>query len=123
MEEKFTREKDRLAKVFGIAEELDGDLKLAVSELNARDNWYVDHMSLFEDLNKAIKTRYEMIEDAVESQRKSQHMSRAIQERMEEAIEARAAEVAEDTVKSEDVEKIASGIEVAEEETSVSEEE
>ena len=80
-------------------------------------------MSLFEDLNKAIKIRYEMIESAVESQRKSQHMSRAIQERMEEAIEARAAEVAEDTVKSEDAENMASGIEVAEEEPTAGEEE
>ncbi len=123
MEEKFTREKDRLGKVFGIAEELDGDLKLAVSELNARDNWYVDHMALFEDLNKAIKLRYEMIETAVESQRKSQHMSRAIQERMDEAIEARAAEAVEDNVKADDAENLASGIEVAEDESSSTEEE
>ena len=66
MEEKYSREKDRLGKVFGIAEELDNDLKLAVSEMKARDDWYVAHMTLFEDLNKAIKERYEMIERAVE---------------------------------------------------------
>ena len=57
MEEKFTREKDRLGKVFSIAEELDNDLRLAVVELNTRDEWYMAHMSLFEDLNKAIKRR------------------------------------------------------------------
>ena len=67
MEEKYSREKDRLGKVFGIAEELDNDLKLAVSEMKARDDWYVAHMTLFEDLNKAIKERYEMIERAVEA--------------------------------------------------------
>ena len=76
MEEKYSREKDRLGKVFGIAEELDNDLRLAVTEMKARDDWYVDHMQSFEDLNKAIKERYEMIERAVESERKSQHMSR-----------------------------------------------
>ncbi|HIC22719.1 MAG TPA: hypothetical protein EYO84_04775, partial [Planctomycetes bacterium] len=64
MEEKFTREKDRLTRVFEIAEELDNDLRLAVAELKARDDWYVDHMKVFEDLNKAIKRRYEMIEAA-----------------------------------------------------------
>ena len=93
MEEKFTREKDRLGKVFSIAEELDNDLRLAVVELNTRDEWYMAHMSLFEDLNKAIKRRYEMIEAAAEAERQSQHMGRAITERMEEMGEARAAEM------------------------------
>ena len=93
MEEKFTREKDRLGKVFSIAEELDNDLRLAVVELNTRDEWYMNHMSLFEDLNKAIKRRYEMIEAAAEAERQSQHMGRAIAERMEEMVEARAAEM------------------------------
>ena len=93
MEEKFTREKDRLGKVFSIAEELDNDLRLAVVELSTRDEWYMSHMSLFEDLNKAIKRRYEMIEAAAEAERQSQHMGRAIAERMEEMVEARAAEM------------------------------
>ena len=96
MEEKYIREKNRLAKVFGISEELDNDLRLAVTELKARDDWYVAHMALFEDLNKAIKDRYTMIEKAVEEERQSQHMQRAIEERMAEAIEARAAEIAEE---------------------------
>ncbi|MGB1365417.1 MAG: hypothetical protein ACPH9F_03695 [Candidatus Poseidoniaceae archaeon] len=93
MEEKYSREKDRLGKVFGIAEELDNDLKLAVTEMKARDDWYVNHMTLFEDLNKAIKERYEMIERAVEAERQSQHMSRAFTDRMDEMVEARAAEM------------------------------
>ena len=96
MEEKYIREKNRLAKVFGISEELDNDLRLAVTELKARDDWHVAHMALFEDLNKAIKDRYTMIENAVEAERQSQHMQRAIEERMAEAIEARAAEIAEE---------------------------
>ncbi|MEJ6562589.1 MAG: hypothetical protein QNL85_02640 [Euryarchaeota archaeon] len=93
MEEKYSREKDRLGKVFGIAEELDNDLRLAVSEMKARDDWYVDHMQIFEDLNKAIKQRYEMIERAVEAERKSQHMSRAFTERMDDMVDARAADM------------------------------
>ena len=93
MEEKYAREKDRLGKVFSIAEELDNDLRLAVVELNTRDTWYMEHMSLFEDLNKAIQERYKMIEAAAEAERQSQHMGRAIAERMEEMVEARAAEM------------------------------
>ncbi|MEK9730563.1 MAG: hypothetical protein VW230_02255 [Candidatus Poseidoniales archaeon] len=105
MEEKYTREKDRLGKVFSIAEELDNDLRLAVAEMSARDTWYMDHMALFEDLNKAIKARYDMIERAVEAERKSQHLRRAFTERVEELVEARAGEGATEDEQSEDVEE------------------
>ena len=93
MEEKYSRERDRLGKVFSIAEELDNDLRLAVVELSTRDEWYVEHMSLFEELNKAIQNRYEMIEAAIETERQSQHMQHAITDRMDEVIESRAAEM------------------------------
>jgi chromosome segregation ATPase len=116
MEEKFTREKDRLTRVFEIAEELDNDLRLAVAELKARDDWYVDHMKVFEDLNKAIKRRYEMIEAAVESERKSQHMQRAINEKLEEAMESRSEEAAEKAAADEAAAEVEAGVEVAEEE-------
>ena len=82
-------------------------MKLAVSEMKARDDWYVAHMSLFEDLNKAIKERYEMIEKAVEAERKSQHMARAFDERMEEMVSARAAEMTiEEAEEATTVEKV-----------------
>lgn len=95
MEEKYSREKTRVSTVFSIAEELDNDLKHAVVEMKARDDWYVDHMQIFEDLNKAIKVRYEMIERAIEAERKSQHMARAFTERMEDMVEARVSDMAE----------------------------
>ena len=128
MEEKYSREKDRLGKIFNIATELDDDLKLAVTEMKARDDWYVSHMTLFEDLNKAIKERYEMIERAVESERKSQHMARAIEDRVEEMVTARAAEMtideAEESVsgaKSEETETPAEDEPVVEESENESE--
>ena len=109
MEEKYAREKDRLGKVFSIAEELDNDLRLAVVELKTRDEWYMDHMSLFEDLNKAIKERYDLIESAVESERQSQHMGRAISERMDEMVEARAAEMTLEEAENIDATESAAG--------------
>jgi chromosome segregation ATPase len=111
MEEKYTREKDRLGKVFSIAEELDNDLRLAVAEMSARDTWYMDHMALFEELNKAIKVRYDMIERAVEAERKSQHLRRAFTERVDELVEARASELSVEDEQSEDVEEEAPPIE------------
>ncbi|MDP6863892.1 MAG: hypothetical protein QGG96_00575 [Candidatus Poseidoniaceae archaeon] len=115
MEEKFAREKDRLGKVFSIAEELDNDLRLAVVELQSRDGWYMEHMSLFEDLNKAIKLRYEMIEKAVEAERESQHMNRAITDRMDELVEARAAEMTLEEASEIDATESASVAEATEE--------
>ena len=95
MEEKYSREKERLSRVFEIAEELDGDLRLAVAEMKARDDWYVDHMQIFEDLNRAIKTRYDMIENAVEAERKSSHMQRALKDRLDEILNAPTEDAAE----------------------------
>ena len=115
MEEKYSREKDRLGKVFGIAEELDNDLRLAVTEMKARDDWYVAHMQIFEDLNKAIKERYEMIERAVESERKSQHMSRVFTERMEEMVQARSEEMAAEEAENAQAEEATAAVEVVEE--------
>ena len=117
MEEKYSREKDRLGKVFDIAEELDNDLRLAVAELKARDDWYVGHMQIFEDLNKAIKTRYEMIEAAVEAERKSQHMQRAINERLAEAMDARSDEAAEAAAEDEAAAEVEAAVEVPEDDS------
>ena len=93
MEEKYTREKERLGRVFELAEELDDDLRLAVAEMKARDDWYIGHMQLFEDLNKAIKNRYDMVEAAVETERKSQHRRRAFDDQIASLVEMRAAEM------------------------------
>lgn len=123
MEEKYSREKDRLGKVFSIAEELDGDLRLAVTEMKARDDWYVAHMSLFEDLNNAIKERYIMIERAVETERQSEHMSRAFSERVDEMVEVRASEMSEQDAQSNAAAEETSAVEVIEEEEAADAEE
>ena len=120
MEEKYTREKDRLGRVYGIAEELDNDLRHAVTEMKARDDWYVGHMEIFEDLNKAIKVRYEMIERAIEAERKSQHMARAFTERIDDLVDSRAAEMTMEEAKeistAESTESVEETVEVVTEE-------
>jgi hypothetical protein len=115
MEEKYSREKNRLGKLMSVAEELDTDLQMAVVEMKARDDWYVSHMSLFEDLNKAIKERYTMIERAVEAERQSEHMSREFGERVEELIEVRATEMVEEDAEASVAAEETSSIEVVEE--------
>ena len=123
MEEKYSREKTRVSTVFSIAEELDNDLKHAVVEMKARDDWYVDHMQIFEDLNKAIKVRYEMIERAIEAERKSQHMARAFTERMEDMVEARASDMAEAEAEAKAAEENNASVETVESEGDASSDE
>ena len=65
--------------------------------------------------DRAIKERYEMIERAVESERKSQHMSRAFTERVEEMVQARSEEMAQEEAASAEAEEATAAVEVVEE--------
>ena len=87
-EEMYTREKARLGRVFEVAEELDEALQTAQVELTARDDWYVQHMKLFENLNQAIQTRYEMIDSAIEKSAEFAKKQDTFKSRMDEALDA-----------------------------------
>ena len=56
-----------------------------------------------------------MIERAVESERKSQHMSRAFTERVEEMVQARSEEMAEEEAMVVEAEEATAAVEVVEE--------
>ena len=88
MEEMYTRESARLGRVFELAEELDESNRVANAELGARDDWYVQHMQLFEDLSEAMDTRYSMIDRAVEAAKDIMDKSETFKERMEEALDS-----------------------------------
>ena len=87
-EEMYTREKARLGRVFEVAEELDEALQTAQVELTARDDWYVQHMKLFENLNQEIQTRYEMIDSAIEKSAEFAKKQDTFKSRMDEALDA-----------------------------------
>ena len=103
MEEMYTRESARLGRVFELAEELDESNRVANAELGARDDWYVQHMQLFEDLSEAMNTRYSMIDRAVEAAKDIMDKSETFKERMEEALDS-IAEGVEDLVDGDDEE-------------------
>ena len=96
MEEMYTRESARLGRVFEVAEDLDESLRVAKGQLNARDDWYAQHMKLFEDLSTAIQTRYDMIDSAIEAIREQELKQTTFRERMDEALEAAGDELAAD---------------------------
>ena len=107
-EEMYTREKARLGRVFEVAEELDEALQTAQVELTARDDWYVQHMKLFENLNQAIQTRYEMIDSAIEKSAEIAKKQDTFKSRMDEALDSaeeavvHAQEMSEESEESED---------------------
>ena len=57
-------------------------------EMKARDDWYAQHMKLFEDLSEAIQTRYAMIDSAVEAYKEFEEKKDLFKDRMEETLEA-----------------------------------
>ncbi len=103
MEEMYTRESARLGRVFEVAEDLDESLRVAKGQLNARDDWYAQHMKLFEDLSTAIQTRYDMIDSAIEAIREQELKQTTFRERMDEALENAGDEIAADDEPEEEV--------------------
>ena len=98
MEEMYSRESARLGRVFEVAEDLDEALRVSKAQLTARDDWYAQHMRLFEDLSQAIQTRYDMIDTAIEAIREQELKQATFRERMDETLEA-AADAAEEMAK------------------------
>ena len=103
MEEMYTRESAGLGRVFAVAEDLDEALRVAKGQLNARDDWYAQHMKLFEDLSTAIQTRYDMIDSAIEAIREQELKQATFRERMDEALEAAGDELTADDEPEEEV--------------------
>ena len=86
-EEMLEREKARLGQVRTVAEEIDESNQAAQSELAARDDWYVQHMQLFEDLSDAIQTRHDMIDRAISTAKEIQSKQESFQEQKQAVIE------------------------------------
>ncbi|MFQ3343570.1 MAG: hypothetical protein ACKVI6_04555 [Candidatus Poseidoniales archaeon] len=99
-EEMYSREKARLGRVFEVAEELDEALQTATTEMSARDDWYVQHMQLFENLNEAIQTRYEMIDSAVQAMAEFRQKQDTFKDRMDEALDAVKEQIGDEKSKS-----------------------
>jgi hypothetical protein len=103
-EELLEREKARLGQVLTVAEEIDESNQAAQSELSARDDWYVQHMQLFEDLNEAIQIRHDMIDRAITTakeihskQESFQAQKQAVIEEIKEMASDEEEQVAEDS--------------------------
>ena len=86
-EEILEREKARLGQVLTVAEEIDESNQAAQSELAARDDWYVQHMQLFEDLSDAIQTRHDMIDRAISTAKEMKSKQESFQEQKQAVIE------------------------------------
>ncbi len=86
-EEMLEREKARLGTAITLAEEIDESNQAAQAELAARDDWYIQHMQIFEELNEAIKTRHDMIDRAISTAKEIQSKQESFQEQKKAVIE------------------------------------
>lgn len=87
-QEMLNREEARTGRIMDVAEELHESNNAAEAELGARDDWYVQHMQLFEDLNQAIQLRYEMIDRAIAAAKEIAAKSDTFREQREAVIDA-----------------------------------
>ena len=86
-EEMLEREKARLGTAITLAEEIDESNQAAQAELAARDDWYIQHMQIFEELNEAIKTRHDMIDRAISTAKEIQSKQESFQAQKKAVIE------------------------------------
>ena len=86
-EELLEREKARLGQVLTVAEEIDESNQAAQSELSARDDWYIQHLQLFEDLNEAIQIRHDMIDRAIATAKEIHSKQESFQAQKQAVIE------------------------------------
>ena len=86
--EMLTREEARTGRIMEVAEEIHDENKSAQAELVARDDWYVQHMQVFEDLSKAMQTRFEMIDRAVAASKEMAAQTDTFREMRESVIVA-----------------------------------
>ena len=81
------RGEGKTRQVLTVAEEIDESNQAAQSELAARDDWYVQHMQLFEDLSDAIQTRHDMIDRAISTAKEIQSKQESFHEQKQAVIE------------------------------------
>ncbi len=84
----LTREEARTGRIMEVAEEIHDENKAAQAELSARDDWYVQHMQVFEDLSKAMQTRFDMIDRAVAAAKEMDAQTETFREMRESVIGA-----------------------------------
>jgi|TARA_B100000959_G_scaffold251521_1_gene280905 predicted nucleic acid-binding Zn-ribbon protein len=81
-------EEARTGRIMDVAEEIHDREKAATAELGARDDWFQQHMQLFEDLNQAIETRIIMIDRAVTAAKELADQEDTFREMRESVIDA-----------------------------------
>jgi chromosome segregation ATPase len=54
-------ERERFAKLFALAEELEDEIKMAKKAIEARDEWFRTHVDVFADIQRAVDDHQRMI--------------------------------------------------------------
>ena len=63
MEKELKKQRDQFAKLYSLAEELDEELRYTRNEIEARDDWFRDHINVFSGMCNAISSREDIIKE------------------------------------------------------------
>lgn len=61
-ESSLKKEKDKLAKLYDVAQEMEEELQLKTKALEQRDGWFLEHFSFFENVGDVLKKWKEVAE-------------------------------------------------------------
>ncbi|RLF48347.1 MAG: hypothetical protein DRN20_04775 [Thermoplasmata archaeon] len=62
LEKEVKTERERFAKLYALAEELEADIKKARKEIEARDKWFKENIDVLRRFAKALEERLKIIE-------------------------------------------------------------
>lgn len=69
LQQSLKLEREKFAKLFTLAEELDTELKQLRREVEVRDEWFKNYLSIFGETQKAIEERERMIREVKREER------------------------------------------------------
>lgn len=70
LKEKYKNEKEKLAKLYAVTEDLDDDLNLARSAIRSRDSWFIENIGSFERLSEVIDERKKIMKGKISKEAK-----------------------------------------------------
>ena len=70
LKEKYGNEKEKLAKLYAVTEDLDDDFNLAKEAIQTRDAWFMENFGAFERLAEAIDERKKILKGKISKEAK-----------------------------------------------------
>lgn len=87
LKEKYANEKEKLAKLYAVTEDLDEDLNIAKDAIQTRDKWFMENIGAIERLSEAIDERKKIMKGKISKEAKMDQLLKKTVQTKDEVIE------------------------------------